>query len=180
MRSPRGLCAGRLTTIPNRGQIEIPDIASDVVPGFSHEYINYMLGGSFRSSFRPLNDAIMSGRIRGVVANVGCNNPRTTQDASHDYLVREFLKNDVLVVETGCGALASGKVRSDAGRGRPGVRRTRAARGLRGHRDATRAAPGLVRRQLPHPDGAHTDGRRRRAWATTQAISRPSAWRRNG
>jgi carbon-monoxide dehydrogenase catalytic subunit len=56
-----------------------------------------------------LNDAIMSGRIRGVVANVGCNNPRTTQDASHDYLVREFLKNDVLVVETGCGAIASGK-----------------------------------------------------------------------
>jgi carbon-monoxide dehydrogenase catalytic subunit len=52
----------------------------------------------------------MSGRIRGVAANVGCNNPRTTQDASHDYLVREFLKNDVLVVETGCGALASGKV----------------------------------------------------------------------
>jgi len=68
-----------------------------------------MLGGSYRSSFRPLNDAVMSGRIRGVVANVGCNNPRTTQDASHDYLVREFLKNDVLVVETGCGAIASGK-----------------------------------------------------------------------
>ncbi len=94
---------------PNRGEIDIPDVSSDVVPGFSHEYINYMLGGSYRSSFRPLNDAIMSGRIRGVVANVGCNNPRTTQDASHDYLVREFLKNDVLVVETGCGAIASGK-----------------------------------------------------------------------
>jgi carbon-monoxide dehydrogenase catalytic subunit len=80
-----------------------------VVPGFSHEYINYMLGGSYRSSFRPLNDAIMSGRIRGVAADVGCNNPRTTQDASHDLVVREMLKNDVLVVETGCGAIASGK-----------------------------------------------------------------------
>ena len=64
---------------------------------------------SYRSSFRPLNDAIMSGRIRGVVADVGCNNPRTTQDATHDYIVRELLKNDVLVVETGCGAIASGK-----------------------------------------------------------------------
>jgi carbon-monoxide dehydrogenase catalytic subunit len=94
---------------PNRGEVNIPDVSSDVVPGFSHEYINYMLGGSYRSSFRPLNDAVMSGRIRGVVADVGCNNPRTTQDASHDYLVREFLKNDVLVVETGCGAIASGK-----------------------------------------------------------------------
>jgi carbon-monoxide dehydrogenase catalytic subunit len=93
----------------NRGEVAIPDVASDLVPGFSHEYINYMLGGSYRGSFRPLNDAIMSGRIRGVVADVGCNNPRTTQDATHDFLVRELLKNDVLVVETGCGALASGK-----------------------------------------------------------------------
>jgi len=80
------------------------------VPGFSHEYINYMLGGSYRASFRPLNDAIMSGRIRGVVADVGCNNPRVTQDKSHTWLVREFLKNDVLVVQTGCGALAAGKM----------------------------------------------------------------------
>jgi carbon-monoxide dehydrogenase catalytic subunit len=69
-----------------------------------------MLGGSYRASFRPLNDAIMAGRIRGVVANVGCNNPRTTQDATHDYLARELLKNDILMVETGCGALASGKL----------------------------------------------------------------------
>jgi carbon-monoxide dehydrogenase catalytic subunit len=94
---------------PNRGAVQIPDVSCDVVPGFSHEYINYMLGGSYRSSFRPLNDAIMSGRLRGVVANVGCNNPRTTQDATHDYIVRQMLKNDVLMVETGCGAIASGK-----------------------------------------------------------------------
>ncbi len=94
---------------PNRGEVQIPDVSSDVVPGFSHEYINYMLGGSYRSSFRPLNDAVMSGRIRGVVANVGCNNPRSTQDATHEYLTRELLKNDVLLVETGCGAIASGK-----------------------------------------------------------------------
>lgn len=98
-----------IDNFPNRGEIQIPDFKSDVVPGFSHEYINYMLGGSYRSSFRPLNDAIMSGRIRGIVANVGCNNPRTTQDATHDYLVRELLGHDVLLVETGCGAIASGK-----------------------------------------------------------------------
>jgi carbon-monoxide dehydrogenase catalytic subunit len=94
---------------PNRGEVKIPEHVQDAIPGFSHEYINYMLGGSYRASFRPLNDAVMSGRIRGVVANVGCNNPRSTQDASHDYLVRELLKNDVLLVETGCGAIASGK-----------------------------------------------------------------------
>src|SRR5512136_55039 len=91
----------------NRGETVIPDRQSDLVPGFSHEYINYMLGGTFRASFRPLNDAIMTGRIRGVVADVGCNNARTTQDAAHNFLVREFLSNDLLVIETACGSLAS-------------------------------------------------------------------------
>jgi carbon-monoxide dehydrogenase catalytic subunit len=98
---------------PERGKthipVHIPDDIADVVPGFSHEYINYALGGVMRGSFRPLNDAIMAGRIRGVVANIGCNNPRVKHDELHQYLVQEFLKNDVLVVETGCGAIASAK-----------------------------------------------------------------------
>jgi carbon-monoxide dehydrogenase catalytic subunit len=94
---------------PERGETRIPDAKNDVVPGFSHEYIGFALGGTYRGSFRPLNDAIMAGRIRGVVANIGCNNPRVKHDYFHDYVVREFLKNDVLVVETGCGAIASGK-----------------------------------------------------------------------
>jgi carbon-monoxide dehydrogenase catalytic subunit len=69
-----------------------------------------MLGGSYRASFRPLNDAIMSGRIRGVAAIVGCNNPRSRQDYLHTYVTEELLKQDVLVVETGCGAIASAKL----------------------------------------------------------------------
>ncbi len=81
-----------------------------MIPGFSHEYINYMLGGSYRASFRPLNDAIMTGRIRGVAAIVGCNNPRSKQDYLHTNVVRELLKQDVLVVQTGCGAIASAKL----------------------------------------------------------------------
>jgi carbon-monoxide dehydrogenase catalytic subunit len=93
----------------NRGETHIPDISEDLVPGFSHEYINYMLGGSYRASFRPLNDAIMAGRIRGVAAIVGCNNPRSQHDYLHSYTTKEMLKNDVLVVETGCGALAMAK-----------------------------------------------------------------------
>jgi carbon-monoxide dehydrogenase catalytic subunit len=98
-----------IDNFPNRNETHIPAVTEDLVPGFSHEYINYMLGGSYRASFRPLNDAIMAGRIRGVVANVGCNNPRVTQDAIHYHVVTEMLKSDVLVVETGCGALASAK-----------------------------------------------------------------------
>ncbi len=94
---------------PNRGEIMIPDVKEDVIPGFSHEYLNYMLGGSYRGSFRPLNDAIMSGRIRGAAAIVGCNNPKVTQDKEHIDIPAELLKNDVLVVQTGCGAIAAGK-----------------------------------------------------------------------
>ena len=94
----------------NRGEIQIPDEKEDLIPGFSHEYINYMLGGSYRASFRPLNDAIMSGRIRGVAAIVGCNNPRSKQDYLHVKVVRELLKKDVLIVQTGCGAIASAKL----------------------------------------------------------------------
>jgi carbon-monoxide dehydrogenase catalytic subunit len=98
-----------IDNFPNRGETHIPNISADLVPGFSHEYINYALGGVFRGSFRPLNDAVIAGRIRGVVANIGCNNPRVAHDSVHQYVVKEFLKNDVLVVETGCGAIASAK-----------------------------------------------------------------------
>ncbi|MGD8848839.1 MAG: hypothetical protein PVF18_03905, partial [Anaerolineales bacterium] len=90
-------------------EANIPDMTAELVPGFSHEYINYALGGTYRGSLRPLNDAIMSGRIRGVVANIGCNNARVCHDELHRHVVTEFIKNDVLVVETGCGAIASAK-----------------------------------------------------------------------
>ncbi len=94
----------------DRSKMLIPQIKEDLIPGFSHEYINYMLGGSYRASFRPLNDAIMAGRIHGVAAIVGCNNPRSSQDYLHNKVVKELLKQDVLVVQTGCGAIASGKL----------------------------------------------------------------------
>jgi anaerobic carbon-monoxide dehydrogenase catalytic subunit len=94
----------------NRGATHIPNIREDLIPGFSHEYINYMLGGTYRASFRPLNDAIMAGRIRGVAAIVGCNNPRSQHDYLHTHVVEELLKQDVLVVQTGCGAIASAKL----------------------------------------------------------------------
>ena len=51
-----------------------------MVVGFSHETINYLLGGLFRASYHPLNDNIINGRIRGIAGVVGCNNARTTHD----------------------------------------------------------------------------------------------------
>ncbi len=89
--------------------IEIPKIVNTGVHGFSHEYINYMLGGSFRASYTPLNDNIINGRIRGVAGVVGCTNPRVKQDYVHVELVRELIRNDVLVIQTGCSQIALAK-----------------------------------------------------------------------
>ncbi|MBE0414983.1 MAG: anaerobic carbon-monoxide dehydrogenase catalytic subunit [Dehalococcoidia bacterium] len=94
---------------PNRKGAYIPDIVDHVVAGFSHEYIAYMQGGTYRESFRPLNDNIMNGRIRGAAGVVGCNNPRVTHDDPHIEIVKELIRNDVLVVTTGCNAIACAK-----------------------------------------------------------------------
>ncbi|MEW6521837.1 MAG: anaerobic carbon-monoxide dehydrogenase catalytic subunit [Thermodesulfobacteriota bacterium] len=93
-----------------RGEFFIPqDNKLDVVVGFSHETINYMLGGRFRSSYRPLNDNIINGRIRGVAAIVGCDNYKFP-DNNHEIIARELIKNDVLVLATGCAATGLGRV----------------------------------------------------------------------
>ena len=94
---------------PNRGDVHIPTATGKLVAGFSHEYIRRMLGGKMRASMRPLNDNIMNGRIRGLGAIVGCNNPRTKFDDGIVRVVRELIANDVLCVVTGCAAIASGK-----------------------------------------------------------------------
>ena len=94
---------------PNRGKVDIPDARMDLIAGFSHEAINYMLGGRFRGSYTPLNDNIINGRIKGVAGVVGCNNPKVTHDSGHVELVRELIANDILVVQTGCSAIACAK-----------------------------------------------------------------------
>lgn len=95
---------------PNRRHaIYIPEYSKDIVAGFSHETINYLLGGLFRASYRPLNDNIINGRIRGVAGVVGCNNVRTIHDSAHIAMIKELIKNDVLVLTTGCAAMACGK-----------------------------------------------------------------------
>jgi len=99
-----------IENFPNRRhEVYIPDYSQDIVAGFSHETINYLLGGLFRASYRPLNDNIINGRIRGVAGVVGCNNVRTPHDSAHLAMIKELIKNDVLVLTTGCAAMACGK-----------------------------------------------------------------------
>ncbi len=108
--SARAIIKAAIDNFPNRGEsVKIPDIKTSLIAGFSHETINYLLGGLFRASYRPLNDNIINGRIRGLGGVVGCNNARTTHDGAHIAMIKELLKNDVLVLSTGCGAMAAAK-----------------------------------------------------------------------
>jgi carbon-monoxide dehydrogenase catalytic subunit len=100
-----------IENFPNRKgkPVQIPGETHEMVVGFSHETINYLLGGLFRSSYHPLNDNIINGRIRGIAGVVGCNNARTTHDSAHLIMIKELIKNDVIVLTTGCAAMACGK-----------------------------------------------------------------------
>jgi carbon-monoxide dehydrogenase catalytic subunit len=109
LESARAIIRAAIDNFPNRHDVRIPDVKNDLIAGFSHETINYLLGGLFRASYRPLNDNIINGRIRGVAGVVGCNNARVTHDNAHVTLVKELIKNDVLVLQTGCSAMACAK-----------------------------------------------------------------------
>lgn len=89
--------------VPQR--VRIPDQPVDLMGGFSVEAIVGALGGTPK----PLVEAIAKGQIRGAVGVVGCNNPKIRQDYGHVTLTRRLIENDILVVVTGCAAVANGK-----------------------------------------------------------------------
>ncbi|MFH1539431.1 MAG: anaerobic carbon-monoxide dehydrogenase catalytic subunit [bacterium] len=113
---------------PERGKmVDIPGEPVDMVAGFSHEYINYMQGGRFRGSYRPLNDNIINGKIRGVAGVVGCDTPGDEdREKIVIDLVKELISNDILVLETGCTAHITAK----AGLMTPEAAREHAGAGL--------------------------------------------------
>lgn len=109
----RGLEIGKeivkqaIEAYPNRNphRVRIPDGTVPMMAGFSVETIIGALGGTPK----PLVDAIVAGQIRGAVGVVGCNNPKIPQDLGHVTLTRRLIENDILVVVTGCAAVANGK-----------------------------------------------------------------------
>ena len=109
LNTARKLVRTAIENYSNRGKVNIPNEKQKAVAGFSHESINYILGGKFRASYRPLNDNIINGRIRGVAGIVGCSNPKVPQDYTHITLAKELIKRDVLVLTTGCATIACGK-----------------------------------------------------------------------
>ncbi len=90
--------------------VHIPDIKNFVVAGFSLEAI-YDLFRTVNPNnpVKVLNDAILSGELKGVAAMVGCTNLKTFQDQAHLEITKAMLKNDVFVISTGCNAQACAK-----------------------------------------------------------------------
>jgi len=91
----------------NRGaEVMIPDHKATQIAGFGVESVEHHLGGTFRGTYYTLNDNIINGRIRGVAGVVGCNNARTRHNEAHIQVVKELIKNDVIVLTTGCNGIA--------------------------------------------------------------------------
>src|SRR6056297_381749 len=89
-----------------RAEVMIPRQTATQVAGFGVESIQYHLGGTFRGTYYTLNDNIINGRIRGIAGVVGCNNARTKHNEGHIKVVKELIKNDVIVLTTGCNGIA--------------------------------------------------------------------------
>jgi anaerobic carbon-monoxide dehydrogenase catalytic subunit len=89
----------------NRGEVYIPVEPVPAVGGFSVESIISALGGTPD----PLINAIKAGKLRGAVGVVGCNNPKIKHDYGHVKLIQDLIENDILVLDTGCAAVATAK-----------------------------------------------------------------------
>ncbi len=89
----------------DKAKIHVPGHVSKAIVGFSVEQILEALGGSVK----PIVDAIVEGKIMGVAGIVGCNNPKVQQDYMHVTLTKELIKRNILVIGTGCWAIAAAK-----------------------------------------------------------------------
>jgi len=88
-------------------KVQIPNYKRKIMAGFSVEAILDALSTLDPvNPLKPLVDNIVKGNILGIVATVGCNNVQVTHDLIHVDLVKELIKNNVLVVATGCSAHA--------------------------------------------------------------------------
>ena len=100
-----------IDNFPNRNGHKqlVPQFNEGIVAGFTTESVFHFLGGTYRATYRPLNDAIIAGRLRGAAGVIGCSNPNVDYEEGHIKMVKELIGNDVLVVTTGCNAISCAK-----------------------------------------------------------------------
>ncbi|MBU7006910.1 anaerobic carbon-monoxide dehydrogenase catalytic subunit [Phosphitispora fastidiosa] len=94
----------------DQSRVDIPNVKTKMMAGFSVEAIVAALAKlDADNPLKPLVDNIANGNILGAVGTVGCNNVKVAQDSFHVNMVKELIKNNVLVVTTGCSAQALAK-----------------------------------------------------------------------
>lgn len=99
----------------NQDLVNIPQQKTKARVGYSVEAIKKCLDGVTNShvdglgTTKPLIDVIKAGVLRGAVAMVGCNNPKVRPDTAHIELMKKLLKNDVILILSGCSAQAAAK-----------------------------------------------------------------------
>ena len=101
----------------NRDQsmVNIPQLKTKATVGYSVEAIKGCLDGVTNShvdvtgTTKPLVDVVKSGVLRGAVAMVGCNNPKVRPDTAHIELMKKLIKNDIILIVSGCSAQAAAK-----------------------------------------------------------------------
>ena len=95
--------------------VHIPQMKQKATVGYSVEAIIKALDGVANDqtdelgTTKPLLECITSGVIRGAVAMVGCNNPRVRPDSAHIGLMKKLIKNDIIVILSGCSAQAAAR-----------------------------------------------------------------------
>jgi carbon-monoxide dehydrogenase catalytic subunit len=83
------------------GKVFIPQARMDAEVGFSVENVLATFGGA-----DVLVDHLKSGRIRGVVNLVGCNNPKLVYEEAIVKVAEELAAHDILALTNGCAAFA--------------------------------------------------------------------------
>lgn len=79
----------------------------ELIAGFSMETCLKMLSNiNPQDPLKPLIDTMASGNIYGIVLLAGCTSPKVVADASHVTIAKNLVKQNVLVITTGCAAQA--------------------------------------------------------------------------
>ncbi|MEW6309051.1 MAG: anaerobic carbon-monoxide dehydrogenase catalytic subunit [Bacillota bacterium] len=88
----------------------VPADKHKVIAGFSTEAMLKLLSGlNPDRPIRALNDAVLSGQLKGVCLFAGCNNAKLTHDLEHLTIARKLAAEDVFLLATGCAAGAFAK-----------------------------------------------------------------------
>jgi carbon-monoxide dehydrogenase catalytic subunit len=80
-------------------KVHLPKHGFDAEVGFSVENVLEAFGGA-----QAILGHLRSGRLRGIVNLVGCNNPKVVYEEATVVVARHLLSNDILVLTNGCAS----------------------------------------------------------------------------